>query len=148
MTRHGTEQKRPASRESAASGPFGVGLSLAANLAQAQPTAWGRVVAAVRSGAFLVAVSMIERRPARRAADEDGGAGRRWLDRTGTGLSGCPRTTSRAAWVHGIGAQNVGSGTASGGHADDQISVHIGSRVLTVTSGCDTALQVLRARAT
>jgi hypothetical protein len=77
VTRHGTEQKRPASRESAASGPFGVGLSLAANLAQAQPTAWGRVVAAGRSGAFLVAVSMIERRPARRAADEDGGAGRR-----------------------------------------------------------------------
>jgi hypothetical protein len=34
-------------------------------------------VAAGRSGAFLVAVSMIERRPARRAADEDGGAGRR-----------------------------------------------------------------------
>lgn len=129
MTRHGTEQKRLASRESAPSGPFGVGLSLAANLAQAQPTAWGRVVAAVRSGAFLVAVSMIERRPARRArraADEDGGAGRRWLDRTGTGLSGRPRTTSRAAWVHGIGAQNVGSGTASGGHADDQISVQIG----------------------
>ena len=45
----------------------GVGLSLAANLAQAQPTAWGRVVAAVPSGAFLVAVSMIERRAARRA---------------------------------------------------------------------------------
>jgi hypothetical protein len=45
----------------------GVGLSLAANLAQAQPTAWGRVVAAVPPGAFLVAVSMIERRAARRA---------------------------------------------------------------------------------
>jgi hypothetical protein len=56
----------------------GVSLSLAANLAQAQPTAWGRVVAAVPSGAFLVAVSMIERRAARRprpAADQDGGAG-------------------------------------------------------------------------
>jgi hypothetical protein len=48
----------------------GVGLSLAANLAQAQPTAWGRVVAAVPPGAFLVAVSMIERRAARRAAAE------------------------------------------------------------------------------
>jgi hypothetical protein len=44
----------------------GVGLSLAANLAQAQPTAWGRVVAAVPPAAFLVAVSMIERRAARR----------------------------------------------------------------------------------
>jgi hypothetical protein len=45
----------------------GAGLSLAANLAQSQPTAWGRIVAAVPSGAFLVAVSMIERRAARRA---------------------------------------------------------------------------------
>ena len=44
----------------------GVLLSLAANLAQAQPTAWGRVVAAVPPAAFLVAVSMIERRAARR----------------------------------------------------------------------------------
>jgi hypothetical protein len=55
----------------------GVGLSLAANLAQAQPTAWDRVVAAVPPGAFLVAVSMIERRAARRpqpAASQDGGA--------------------------------------------------------------------------
>ena len=46
----------------------GVGLSLAANLAQAQPTAWGRIVAAVPSGAFLVAVSMIEPRCAARPA--------------------------------------------------------------------------------
>ena len=46
----------------------GVLLSLAANLPQAQPTAWGRVVAAVPSVAFLVAVSMIERRAARRAS--------------------------------------------------------------------------------
>jgi hypothetical protein len=55
----------------------GVLLSLA-NLAQAQPTAWGRVVAAVPPAAFLVAVSMIERRAARRlrpVASEDGGAG-------------------------------------------------------------------------
>jgi hypothetical protein len=47
----------------------GVGLSLAANLAQAQPTAWGQVVAAVPCAAFLVAVSMIERRAARRPQD-------------------------------------------------------------------------------
>jgi hypothetical protein len=55
----------------------GVGLSLAANLAQAQPTAWGRIVAAVPPAAFLVAVSMIERRAARRprpAAGQDGEA--------------------------------------------------------------------------
>ncbi len=44
----------------------GILLSLAANLAQAQPTAWGRIVAAVPPAAFLVAVSMIERRAARR----------------------------------------------------------------------------------
>ena len=54
----------------------GVLLSLAANLAQAQPTAWGRIVAAVPPAAFLVAVSMIERRAARRPrplAAGDGG---------------------------------------------------------------------------
>ena len=43
----------------------GVLLSLAANLSQAQPTAWGRIVAAVAPAAFLVTVSMIERRAAR-----------------------------------------------------------------------------------
>jgi hypothetical protein len=56
----------------------GVLLSLAANLAQAQPTAWGRIVAAVPPAAFLVAVSMIERRAARRPrliAGEDGEVG-------------------------------------------------------------------------
>jgi hypothetical protein len=56
----------------------GVLLSLAANLAQAQPTAWGRIVAAVPPAAFLVAVSMIERRAARRprpAARQDDSAG-------------------------------------------------------------------------
>jgi len=55
----------------------GILLSLAANLAQAQPTAWGRIVAAVPPAAFLVAVSMIERRAARRprlAAGQDGEA--------------------------------------------------------------------------
>jgi hypothetical protein len=56
----------------------GVLLSLAGNLAQAQPTAWGRIVAAVPPAAFLVAVSMIERRAARRPrpdASQDGSAG-------------------------------------------------------------------------
>jgi hypothetical protein len=56
----------------------GILLSLAANLAQAQPTAWGRIVAAVPPAAFLVAVSMIERRAARRprpAAGRDDSAG-------------------------------------------------------------------------
>jgi hypothetical protein len=54
------------------------GTSLAANLAHAQPDAWGRIVAAVPPAAFLVAVSMIERRAARRPrpiTGEDGAAG-------------------------------------------------------------------------
>jgi hypothetical protein len=56
----------------------GVVLSLAANLAQAQPDAWGRLMAAVPPAAFLVAVSMIERRAARRsrpASGQDDSAG-------------------------------------------------------------------------
>lgn len=40
----------------------GVLLSLAANLQQAQPTTWGRITAATPAAAFLVAVSMLERR--------------------------------------------------------------------------------------
>ncbi|WP_067137742.1 DUF2637 domain-containing protein [Microtetraspora malaysiensis] len=40
----------------------GVVLSLAANLHQAEPTAWGWLTAATPAGAFLVAVSMLERR--------------------------------------------------------------------------------------
>ena len=49
----------------------GILLSLAANLAQAQPTAWGRVTAATPCAAFLVAVSMIERRAARKESSAD-----------------------------------------------------------------------------
>ncbi|MEV4291865.1 hypothetical protein AB0K40_40725 [Nonomuraea bangladeshensis] len=40
----------------------GIVLSLAANLAQATPTLWGWITAATPAGAFLVAVSMLERR--------------------------------------------------------------------------------------
>ncbi|MFI7618264.1 DUF2637 domain-containing protein [Nonomuraea terrae] len=40
----------------------GIVLSLAANLAQAAPTVWGWITAATPAGAFLVAVSMLERR--------------------------------------------------------------------------------------
>ncbi|MCP2340401.1 DUF2637 domain-containing protein [Actinomadura rupiterrae] len=42
----------------------GVVLSLAANLAQADPSIWGWLTAATPAGAFLVAVSMLERRAA------------------------------------------------------------------------------------
>jgi hypothetical protein len=49
----------------------GVLLSLAANLAQAQPTPWGRITAATPCGAFLVAVSMLERRSGTRRPAED-----------------------------------------------------------------------------
>jgi hypothetical protein len=40
----------------------GIVLSLAANLAQAQPTPWGWVIAGTPAASFLVAVSMLERR--------------------------------------------------------------------------------------
>ncbi|MEV6159455.1 DUF2637 domain-containing protein [Nonomuraea sp. NPDC052129] len=40
----------------------GIVLSLAANLQQADPTAWGRITAATPAAAFLIAVSMLERR--------------------------------------------------------------------------------------
>lgn len=40
----------------------GIVLSLAANLAQAAPTAWGQITAATPAGAFLIAISMLERR--------------------------------------------------------------------------------------
>ncbi|TNY38090.1 DUF2637 domain-containing protein [Thermomonospora catenispora] len=51
----------------------GILLSLAANLAQAEPTVWGWVTAGTPAAAFLVAVSMLERRTtARPAARPDG----------------------------------------------------------------------------
>src|SRR5262245_46414731 len=40
----------------------GIVLSLAANLHQAEPTPWGWLTAATPAGAFLIAVSMLERR--------------------------------------------------------------------------------------
>jgi hypothetical protein len=40
----------------------GIALSLAANLAQAEPSPWGWITAATPAGAFLIAVSMLERR--------------------------------------------------------------------------------------
>jgi hypothetical protein len=46
----------------------GILLSLAANLAQAQPTTWGRIIAATPPASFLVAVSMLERRAGRTTA--------------------------------------------------------------------------------
>ena len=67
-----------ASAPPASPAPCQVILLRTANLAQAQPDAWGRVVAAVTPGAFLIAVSMIERRAARRARpaeSQDGGPG-------------------------------------------------------------------------
>jgi hypothetical protein len=54
----------------------GVLVSLAANLAQAQPSVWGQVMAATPCAAFLVAVSMLERRAStqRQQAQEPGSA--------------------------------------------------------------------------
>ncbi|SEG94703.1 Protein of unknown function [Thermomonospora echinospora] len=50
----------------------GILLSLAANLAQAKPTVWGWVTAGTPAAAFLVAVSMLERRAAVHTARSDG----------------------------------------------------------------------------
>lgn len=47
----------------------GVLASLAANLDQAQPTTWGRITAATPAAAFLVAVSMLERRSNHQASN-------------------------------------------------------------------------------
>lgn len=52
----------------------GVSLSLAANLAQAERTAWGWLTAATPAGAFLVAVSMLERRSSGRRSVESAAA--------------------------------------------------------------------------
>ena len=41
---------------------MGICLTIAANLASAQPTPWGWIVAATPAGTFLIAVSMLERR--------------------------------------------------------------------------------------
>lgn len=49
----------------------GILLSLAANLAQAEPTVWGWVTAGTPAAAFLVAVSMLERRTTHTAARPD-----------------------------------------------------------------------------
>ncbi|MEV5554354.1 DUF2637 domain-containing protein [Nonomuraea wenchangensis] len=43
----------------------GIILSLAANLAQADPTVWGWITAATPAAAFLIAISMLERRASR-----------------------------------------------------------------------------------
>lgn len=47
----------------------GIVLTLAANLATAKPTVWGWITAATPAVAFLVAVSMLERRASHRPAE-------------------------------------------------------------------------------
>ncbi|ROO90898.1 uncharacterized protein DUF2637 [Actinocorallia herbida] len=51
----------------------GILLSLGANLAQAEPTAWGWITAGTPAGAFLVAVSMLERRAGARPVQDEAG---------------------------------------------------------------------------
>ncbi|MEV4835443.1 DUF2637 domain-containing protein [Nonomuraea sp. NPDC049486] len=48
----------------------GIVLTLAANLAEAPSSAWGWVLAATPAGAFLIAMSMLERRAGHSAADD------------------------------------------------------------------------------
>src|ERR1017187_9724586 len=57
----------------------GVLLSLAANLDQAQPDTWGRITAATPAAAFLVAVSMLERRTTARVRSQAPSSARRFL---------------------------------------------------------------------
>ena len=89
----------------------GVLLSLAANLAQAQPTAWGRIVAAVPPAAFLVAVSMIERRAARRprpVAAGDGAAGEPYAPGTAVPGARCRgRAVVRIPWLREVLTWNL-----------------------------------------
>lgn len=49
----------------------GIVLTLAANLATAHPSVWGWITAATPAVAFLVAVSMLERRAAHRSPEPD-----------------------------------------------------------------------------
>ncbi|TDE54111.1 DUF2637 domain-containing protein [Nonomuraea mesophila] len=51
----------------------GIVLSLAANLAQADPTVWGWITAATPAAAFLIAVSMLERRATHSPAEPSEG---------------------------------------------------------------------------
>ncbi|WP_242883394.1 DUF2637 domain-containing protein [Actinomadura litoris] len=52
----------------------GILLSLAANLAQADPSVWGWITAGTPAGAFLVSVSMLERRTATPATERTSSA--------------------------------------------------------------------------
>jgi len=61
----------------------GILLSLAANLAQAEPTPWGWITAATPAGTFLVAVSMLERRAAVRPGPDGVEAGPSSVERLG-----------------------------------------------------------------
>lgn len=71
---------------------MGICLTIAANLASAQPTPWGWVVAATPAGTFLIAVSMLERR----ASQSD--------QTTATGPPGEPSTDTPAIDVRPAGS--------------------------------------------
>lgn len=65
-------------------------LTLAANLAEAQPTVWGRICAGVPAGAFLLATMLLERRSGE-AEEVLTGAGKNPSE-----LDGCPVEESPA----------------------------------------------------
>nr|WP_308165915.1 DUF2637 domain-containing protein [Actinomadura sp. NEAU-AAG7] len=86
----------------------GILLSLAANLAQADASVWGWITAGTPAGAFLVAVSMLERRKAAPAAERtssvpvpDGAAAPDTFDRPSSTVSppSAVPSSSSSSWV-------------------------------------------------
>ncbi|MEV4838581.1 DUF2637 domain-containing protein [Nonomuraea sp. NPDC049486] len=101
----------------------GIVLTLAANLATAHPSVWGWITAATPAVAFLVAVSMLERRASHRApidtaelVDDDADG---QLDPAETGTAELPQLDSAPSPVPGPAEPGqIGTGPAEPGHAE------------------------------
>ncbi|MFC5822292.1 DUF2637 domain-containing protein [Nonomuraea insulae] len=76
----------------------GIVLTLAANLAEAPRSAWGWVLAATPASAFLIAMSMIERRAGHHTEDRESRerVGLVWEESADAGENEVPRQTERA----------------------------------------------------
>ncbi|MEU7743229.1 DUF2637 domain-containing protein [Nonomuraea sp. NPDC049158] len=73
----------------------GIGLTLAANLAEAPGSGWGWILAATPAGAFLIAMSMIERRAGHGKPARTPETGLAWEDPSLTPDAGEPRSAKR-----------------------------------------------------
>ncbi|WP_188188926.1 DUF2637 domain-containing protein [Nonomuraea sp. SYSU D8015] len=73
----------------------GIVLTLAANLAEAPDSAWGWILAATPAGAFLIAMSMIERRAGHGQASRTTELGLVWEDSSPAPEVGEPRSVER-----------------------------------------------------